>query len=431
MSKILVVCFLLSSPGLWATTLLHCGKLVDVRAGNIRERVTVVVEAGRFKSVEAGYSTPTSGVEVVDLKSHSCMPGLMDMHVHLFIQMSPKHYEELFRLNPADHAFRAAVYAERTLLAGFTTVRDLGTRNNVSIALKKAIEEGLVKGPRMWNAGQSLATTGGHADLTSGLRADLMGDPGPVEGVVNGLADARKAVRQRYKEGADVIKITATGGILSVAKSGQNPQFTESEIREIVTTANDYEFHVAAHAHGAEGMKRAIRAGVRSIEHATLADEEAIQLFKKHGTWYVPTLAAGWFTAEKAKIPGYFPEMVRAKVISIAPKAQATFRKFYQVGVQIAFGTDSGVIPHGENAKEFRYMVEGGMSPLEALRSATLGAAELLGVEDELGAIEAGKLADLVATPEDPAEDIETMTRVSFVMKAGEIYKRPGAGVLR
>ena len=222
-----------------------------------------------------------------------------------------------------------------------------------------------------------------------------------------------------------MIKITATGGILSVAKSGQNPQFTESEIREIVTTANDYEFHVAAHAHGAEGMKRAIRAGVRSIEHATLADEEAIQLFKKHGTWYVPTLAAGWFAAEKAEIPGYFPEMVRAKAISIAPKAQATFRKFYQAGVQIAFGTDSGVIPHGENAKEFRYMVEGGMSPLEALRSATLGAAELLGVEDELGAIEAGKLADLVATPEDPTEDIETTTRVSFVMKAGEIYKRP------
>ena len=260
-----------------------------------------------------------------------------------------------------------------------------------------------------------------------------------------------------------------------MAKSGQNPQFTESEIREIVTTANDYEFHVAAHAHGAEGMKRAIRAGVRSIEHATLADEEAIQLFKKHGTWYVPTLAAGWFTAEKAKIPGYFPEMVRAKVISIAPKAQATFRRFYQAGVQIAFGTDSGVIPHGENAKEFRYMVEGGMSPLEALRSATLGAAELpkssfdsplyglvslrrshragvrsiehatladeeaiqlfkkhgtwyvptLGVEDELGAIEAGKLADVVATPEDPTKDIETMTRVSFVMKGGEIYKRP------
>ena len=261
-SKILVVSLLLALPDLLlATTLLHCGKLVDVRAGSIRERVTVVVEAG--------YSTPTSGVEVVDLKSHTCMPGLMDMHVHLFIQMSPKHYEELFRLNPADHAFRAAVYAERTLLAGFTTVRDLGTRNNVSIALKKAIEEGLVKGPRMWNAGQSLATTGGHADLTSGLRADLMGDPGPVEGVVNGLADARKAVRQRYKEGADVIKITATGGILSVAKSGQNPQFTESEIREIVTTANDYEFHVAAHAHGAEGMKRAIRAvkGGVNLDH--------------------------------------------------------------------------------------------------------------------------------------------------------------------
>ena len=425
MTKILVVSFLLASSDLWATTFLHCGKLVDVRAGSIRERVTVVVEGSRFKSVEAGYSTPTSEAEVVDLTSHTCMPGLMDMHVHLFIQMSPKHYEELFRLNPADHAFRSAVYAERTLLAGFTTVRDLGTRNNVSIALKKAIEERLVKGPRIWNAGQSLATTGGHADLTSGLRADLMGDPGPLEGVVNGLDDARKAVRQRYKEGADLIKITATGGILSVAKSGQNPQFTESEIREIVTTARDYEFHVAAHAHGAEGMKRAIRAGVRSIEHATLADDEAIELFKKHGTWYVPTLAAGGFAAEKAAVPGYFPEIVRAKAVKIGPQAQATFRKAYQAGVKIAFGTDSGVIPHGENGKEFRYMVNAGMPPLEAIRSATLGAAELLGIGDALGAIEEGKLADVVATPEDPTEDIDTMTRVSFVMKGGEIYKRP------
>ena len=425
MIKILVVCFLLSPPGLWATTLLHCGKLVDVRAGSIREEVTVVVEGDRVKSVEAGYSGATSEAEVVDLKSHTCMPGLMDMHVHLFSQMNPKSYEEQFRLNPTDHAIRSTIYAERTLLAGFTTVRDLGTGYNVSIALKKAIEKGLVKGPRIWNAGQSLATTGGHADRTNGLRGDLMGDPGPVEGVVNGIEDARKGVRQRYKEGADLIKITATGGILSVAKSGQNPQFTEREIREIVTTARDYDFHVAAHAHGAEGMKRAIRAGVRSIEHATLADDEAVELFKKHGAWYVPTLAVARFAAEKAEIPGYFPEVVRAKATSLGPRAQATFGKAYRAGVKIAFGTDSGVTPHGENAKEFRYMVDAGMPPLEAIRSATLGAAELLGIEDELGAIEEGKLADVVATPGDPTEDIETMTRVSFVMKAGKVYKRP------
>ena len=425
MIKILVVCFLLSPPGLWATTLLHCGKLVDVRADSIREEVTVVVEGDRVKSVEAGYSGATSEAEVVDLKSHTCMPGLMDMHVHLFSQMNPKSYEEQFRLNPTDHAIRSTIYAERTLLAGFTTVRDLGTGYNVSIALKKAIEKGLVKGPRIWNAGQSLATTGGHADRTNGLRGDLMGDPGPIEGVVNGIEDARKGVRQRYKEGADLIKITATGGILSVAKSGQNPQFTQREIREIVTTATDYDFHVAAHAHGAEGMKRAIRAGVRSIEHATLADDEAIELFKKHGTWYVPTLAVARFAAQKAEIPGYFPEVVRAKATSLGPRAQATFGKAYRAGVKIAFGTDSGVTPHGENAKEFRYIVEGGMSPLEAIRSATLSAAELLGIEGELGTIEEGKLADVVATPEDPTEDIETMTRVSFVMKAGKVYKRP------
>ena len=425
MNRILAVPLLLACPALSAATVLHCGKLVDVGAARITEQATIVVQENRFKSVESEYSSASSGEEVVDLKSHTCMPGLMDMHVHLSIQVTPKFYEEEFRLNPADYAFRSSVYAERTLLAGFTTVRDVGTSYNVSIALKKAIEEGLVKGPRIWNAGQSLATTGGHADQTSGLRTDLMGDPGPVEGVVNGLEDARKAVRQRYKEGADLIKITATGGILSVAKSGENPQFTEREVREIVETANDYGFHVAAHAHGAEGMKRAIRAGVRSIEHGTLMDEEAIDLFKKHGAWLVPTLLAGWFVAEKAEVPGYFPEVVRAKAARIGPQAQATFRKAYLAGVKIAFGTDSGVSPHGGNAEEFLYMVEGGMSPIDAIRSATLTAAELLGVADELGTIEKGKLADLIATPDDPTQDIRTMTRVSFVMKDGRIYKRP------
>ena len=340
-------------------------------------------------------------------------------------RLDPKTYEEDFRLNPADYAFRSAVYARRTLMAGFTTVRDLGTWYGVSISLKQAIGQGLADGPRIFNAGQALATTGGHADFTSGVRAGLMGDPGPKEGVLNGVEDAKKAVRQRYKEGSDLIKITATGGVLSVAKSGQNPQFTEEEIRAVVETAKDYDFHVAAHAHGAEGIKRAIRAGIHSIEHGTLMDDEAIALFKKHGTWWVPTISAGKFVAEKAEVPGYYPEVIRPKALFMGSKIQETFRRAYKEGVKIAFGTDCGVCPHGSNGKEFVYMREAGMPALEAIRSATLSTAQLLGIEEETGTIEAGKAADIVATPKDPRDDIETMTRVSFVMKGGKIYKRP------
>ena len=257
------------------------------------------------------------------------------------------------------------------------------------------------------------------------MRMDLTGDPGPKEGVINSPEDARKAVRQRYKDGADLIKITATGGVLSVAKSGQNPQFTEEEIRAVVETAKDYGLYVAAHAHGAEGMKRAIRAGVRSIEHGTFMDDEAMELMKQHGTYYVPTIIAGKWVAEKSAEEDFFPSAVRPKAAAIGPHAQATFGKAYKSGVKIAFGTDSGVSPHGENAKEFAYMVEAGMPALEAIQSATLTAATLLGVEDQLGALEAGKLADVVAVPEDPTVDITTMQRVSFVMKDGVIYKQP------
>jgi len=334
----IVSLFVLTIP--LPAAVLHCGKLIDVEKLSVIEQVSIVVKGSEILRVAEGYITPEAGEETIDLKSHTCMPGLMDMHVHLAFESNPKTYEEDFRLNPADYAFRSAVYARRTLLAGFTTVRDLGTWYGVSISLKQAIGQGLADGPRIFNAGQALATTGGHADFTSGVRADLMGDPGPKEGVVNGVEDAKKAVRQRYKEGSDLIKITATGGVLSVAKSGQNPQFTEEEIRAVVETAKDYDFHVAAHAHGAEGIKRAMRAGIHSIEHGTLMDDEAIALFKKHGTWWVPTISAGKFSAEKAEIPGYYPEVIRPKALAIGSKSQETFRRAYKEGVKIAFGTD-------------------------------------------------------------------------------------------
>jgi imidazolonepropionase-like amidohydrolase len=408
-----------------AATLLQCGKLIDVRALQVRSQVTVVVNADRIIRIDQGFSPASAQDRVVDLRSHTCMPGLMDMHVHLTSETSPASNLERFQLTPADIAFKSVVYAERTLLAGFTTVRDVGASFGVNIALRDAIARGYIKGPRIFTSGRSIATTGGHADPGNGMRADLAPESTPEDGVINGVDDARRAVRQRYKDGADLIKITATGGVLSQASSGQNPQFTEEEIRAVVDTAKDYGFHVAAHAHGAEGIKRAVRAGVRSIEHGTYLDQEGIELMKKFGTYYVPTIVAGKFVSEQAKIPGYFTEVVRVKAAEIGPLIQSTFGKAYKAGVKIAFGTDTGVSAHGRNGKEFEYMVEAGMPVLEAIRSATLAASELLSVTDRLGTVEAGKLADIIAVPQDPTANVVTMERVSFVMKEGVIYKQP------
>jgi len=404
-------------------TIIHCGTLIDGNSKKASKVVSVLIEDGIIIDVSEGYVDPDEGDIVIDLNSFTVLPGLMDMHTHLSGESNPKRYMERFTMDLDDYAFRSIQYAEKTLLAGFTTVRDLGGPVNTS--LRDAINKGYLSGPRIFSAGKSLATTGGHADPTNGMRFELMGDPGPAEGVVNGISDARKAVRQRYKNGADLIKITATGGVLSVAKNGENPQFKEEEILAIVETAQDYGMHVAAHAHGAEGMKRAIRAGVRSIEHGTLMDDETIKLMKEHGTYYVPTISAGEFVAEKAKIDGYYPEIIRPKASKIGPQIKKTFERAHKAGVKIAFGTDSGVSYHGDNAKEFLYMTAGGMKPVDAIRSATIVAAELLGVEASLGSIEIGKIADIIAVKENPLVNIETLKNVEFVMKKGKVYKQP------
>jgi imidazolonepropionase-like amidohydrolase len=423
----LLIVILLSSsrPDATAATVLHCGKLVDVQAQRMLNQMTVVVDGATIRRVEQGFAQAGPNDQVVNLRTHTCMPGLIDSHVHLTEEYSPLSDVERFRLNAPDLAFRSVVYAERTLMAGFTTVRDVGGGGNVNIALRNAINRGLVNGPRVYTAGRSLATTGGHADPTNGMRADLVRQPTPEEGVVNSVDDARRAVRARYQDGADLIKITATGGVLSVASSGQNPQFTEEEIRAIVEISKDYDFKVAAHAHGAEGMKRAIRAGVASIEHGTYMDDEAMALMKKHGTYYVPTIIAGKWVGEKSKIDGFFPEIVRPKAAEIGPLIQGTFARAFKAGVKIAFGTDTGVSAHGDNAKEFQYMVEAGMPALSAIRTATVEGATLIGIEKNAGVVDVGKWADIVATPQDPTQDITTMQRVSFVMKNGVIYKRP------
>ena len=408
-----------------AATILHCGRLVDVRSGEVLSEMSVIVDGATIQGVEDGYLPGSGGDTIIDLRTHTCMPGLIDSHVHLTSEYSDQSDIETFRLNPADYAYRSVVFAEKTLLAGFTAVRDLGGSGNVNVSLRTAINGGLIAGPRVYTSGRSLATTGGHADPTNGMRMDLVEEPTPEDGVVNGPEDALRAVRQRYQDGVDLIKITATGGVLSVASSGQNPQFTEDEIRAIVGIADDYGFRVAAHAHGAEGIKRAVRAGVASIEHGTYLDEEGIELMKEHGTYYVPTITAGWWVADQSRIDGFFPEVVRAKAAEIGPLIQDTFKRAYSSGVRIAFGTDTGVSAHGDNALEFRYMVEAGMPAVDAIRAATLEAAALLGVDDRLGSVEAGALSDIIAVPEDPRDDITTMERVSFVMKDGVIYKRP------
>lgn len=415
---------LLLSPAHADNYLIHAGRLIDGSGNKPKQDISIRIEGNRITAVESGYLSPTDDEQLIDLKDKTVLPGLMDMHTHLSGEITPKYYSEKFTLNPPDFAFRSVGYAKDTLMAGFTTVRDLGEFSpGLTTSLRDAIDKGWVVGPRVYTAGKSIATTGGHADPTNGYSLKFQGDPGPKQGVINSPADAYKAIRQHYKDGVDVIKLTVTGGVLSLAKSGENPQFTDEELEAIMAAAKDYNFVVAVHAHGAEGMKRAIRAGVDSVEHGTYMDNEAIKLMRKHGTWYVPTITAGKWVADKAAVAGYYPPVVQPKAAAVGPQIQSTFAKAYKKGVKIAFGTDAGVFPHGLNGREFGYMVEAGMSPMDAIESATMNAAKLLRIDDELGSIEVGKLADLIAVDENPLEHIQQLEQVTFVMKDGEIYK--------
>ena len=402
---------------------LQAGKIIDTRNGKVLNNKTIIVSGKKIKSIQDGFVEPATAQDsLIDMKNKTVLPGLTDMHVHIEGETNPAEYLQRFTNNEADNAFNSVGFAEKTLMAGFTTVRDLGG-SGVNIALRDAINKGKIDGPRIFTAGKSLATTGGHADPTNGMNDEMIGNPGPKEGVVNSAEDARKAVRQRYKNGADLIKITATGGVLSVAKSSSNPQFFREEIEEIVRTAKDYGFHVAAHAHGDEGMQRAVRAGVKTIEHGTLMSEETMELMKEFDAYLVPTITAGKEVTEKAEIEGYYPELVVPKAKEIGPKIQNTFAKAYKKGVPIVFGTDAGVFKHGENAREFSYMVEAGMPEMEALQSATITPSKILKMESEIGQLNPGFYADIIAVDEDPIKNIETLKNVKFVMKEGKVYK--------
>ena len=424
-TKYILVLFVLLSIVVQAQkTYLHCGKLVDVKNGSVLNSKTIIVSDKKIEAIKDGFVSPTEETSnVIDLKDKTVLPGLIDMHVHIEGETSADNYLKPFTLNESDIAFNSVGYSKKTLLAGFTTVRDLGG-SGVNVALRNAINSGKITGPRIFTAEKALASTGGHADPTNGRKRDLMGDPGPKEGVVNGIEDARKAVRQRYKNGADWIKITATGGVLSVAKNSKNPQFTEEEIKAIVTTAKDYDMQVAAHAHGDEGMQRAIRAGVKTIEHGTLMSDETMELMKEKDAYLVPTLSAGKYVAEKAKEEGYYPAIIVPKALEIGSQIQDMFSRAYKKGVHIAFGTDAGVFPHGENGKEFGYMVEAGMPEMKALQSATITNAKLLGQENTLGQLKPNYVADIIAVNDDPTQNIKTMENVVFVMKEGTVVEK-------
>ncbi len=411
-----------------AVTILHCEHLLDTEGGKLLGETSVVIEGERIKEVIAGRASRDGATEIA--LTGTCLPGLIDAHTHLTDETSKTMRVDEFHWNMADYAIRSTVYARRTLLAGFTTVRNVGDDHYDSVALRNAINAGVVPGPRIFTAGLAIGSTGGHADPTDGYRQDLAGDPGVTDGIINGPQDAWKAVRAHYKAGCDLIKIMPSGGVLDESASADNAQLTLAEIQAVVEAAHDYGYTVAAHAHGAEAIRRAVEAGADSIEHGTFMDDRDIELMKSHGTWFVPTMSAGDYVVQMAKIPGYYSDTVAKKAAAVAPRVQATVAKAYKAGVKIAFGTDAGVFPHGRNAREFELMVAAGITPLDAIETATTHAAELLKHQADLGSVSPGKFADIIAVPGNPLENISLMTNVSFVMKSGKVYLQNGQPIL-
>jgi imidazolonepropionase-like amidohydrolase len=421
---ILLILVFTSIQSFGQKTYLQCGHLIDVNSGKTLAQMTIVTDGSKITDVLSGYKNGSLSDKIIDLKNKTVLPGLIDCHVHLEHETSKDNFREDMTSNKADVAFRSTVFAKKTLMAGFTTVRDCGG-SGVNIALRNAIDKGEVIGPHILTAGVAISATGGHMDPTHGLSEDLFPEPPqPKDGVADGKDELIKAVRLQFKKGADLIKIASTGGVLDLSKDGSGAQYSIEEIRTVVETAKDYGMKVACHAHGAEGIKRAIIGGVASIEHGTFMDAEGMELAKKNGTYLVPTIIAGKSVADSAKIPNYYPPVIAKKASEIGPLIQGTFAKAYKAGVKIAFGTDAGVYAHGKNAKEFVYMTEAGMPPMEAIQSATKSAADLLGITNITGSIEKGKTADIIAVDEDPIKNISILQNVTFVMKNGLIYKQ-------
>jgi imidazolonepropionase-like amidohydrolase len=401
---------------------IQAGRLIDGVSTSPRGQTTILIGGDRIVAVQDGWQSP-AGVRVIDLRTSTVLPGLIDAHTHITGEGTGNAIVRTATETPLDDAVRSTAYAKRTLEAGFTTIRNVGAAGGADIALRSAIQAGLVPGPRIWTARTTLSITGGHGDDTNGMRPDIWKAPTWEDGIVDSADEARKAVRHQHKLGADLIKITATGGVLSIGDSGDAQQFTDDEMKAIVDAAHLLGMKVAAHAHGKRGIDAAIRAGVDSIEHGTYGDDESFRLYKERGTYLVPTILAGKTVAEMATIPGHFHPTVQAKAERIGPLMQDMFRRAYKAGVKIAFGTDSGVSNHGENAREFVYMVEAGMPAMEAILSATRGGADLIGAADRIGSIQPGRFADVVAVAGNPLTDVSELRRVTFVMKGGAVHK--------
>jgi imidazolonepropionase-like amidohydrolase len=409
------------SPAAGSRLVVHAGRLLDGVAAAPRERVSIVIVGDRIVAVEPGFTRP-DGATIVDLSTATVTPGLIDTHTHITGEGTGNALVRAVTETVTDGAVRSVVYARRALEAGFTTIRNVGAEGGADISLRKAIDDGLIPGPRIWTARQGLSITGGHGDQ-GGLKPELGIESTWINGIVDSPEAATRAVRYQHKYGADLIKFTATGGVLSIGDSGTAQQFSDAEMRAIVETAHLLGIKVAAHAHGKHGMEAAIRAGVDSIEHGTMLDNETIALFKQHRTYLVPTLLAGKTVADMAKIPGHLHPTVQAKAADLGPRMLDMARRAYKGGVRMAFGTDSGVSKHGDNAKEFALLVEAGVPPAEAVLMATKHAANLIGAADRIGSIQPGRFADLIAVSGDPTRDVTELERVRFVMKGGVVVR--------
>ncbi len=410
-------------------TLVHAGTLLAKPGQEPAPKQTIAIENGRIVAVSAGFTAPKGDDRLVDLSRHFVLPGLIDCHVHLTGEYGPRYKIDAVEEGPEAVALHAARHARVTLEAGFTTVRDLGEiggAGNAIFALRHAIARGFVAGPRIFAAGSIISPTGGHG-ITCGYRDDinLLFDP---TGRADGVDGCRHAVRRQVSRGADFIKFVATGGVLTDTDTGTDQQFFDDEYQAIVATAHMLGRKTTAHAHGADGMKAALKAGVDGIEHGTFMDDEVMETMRKRGVFYVPTTLAGMTVAEYARTQEFMPPAIRAKALAVGPNILETLRRGHAAGLKIAFGTDTAVSPHGQNAREFALMVKAGMTPMQAIEAATLTAAEHIGQAERLGSIEPGKAADVIATTGNPLDGIEALFDVAFVMRDGEIFKMPGGG---
>ena len=428
-----------SSPAAWAqapspatagadVVVLKAARMFDGRGDTTVPNAVVVVESGRITAAGSGLAVP-AGARVIDLGDATLLPGFIDAHVHLTGESADDWYRaavEGLRRTVAEKAIRATEYARRTLMAGFTTVRNVGADDYIDVGLRNSISAGVIPGPRMLVATQALGARGGHCD-TTGFPYLLFGkEPGVAEGIASGADAFRDAVRFEVKYGADVIKVCATGGVLSLTDEVDTPQLTQAEMDAIVDEAHRLRKKTAAHAHGAEGAKVAIRAGIDSIEHGSFLDDEALRMMKERGTYFVPTLMAGEYAGGRKSTRTYPPE-IAAKAKAALESRSAAFRNALRTGVKIAFGTDSAVSPHGRNAEEFALLVEHGMTPAAALRTATSAASTLLGIDRRTGTLEPGKDADVVAVPGDVLADVRATEKVAFVMRGGKVYRNDSA----